>query len=76
VERPIFGNKELRDEISAAMIKKNPDWKEFNKKNISPENVEQFRSMLDEIGVPEYEIILGDEGFWIVISKTEPGALS
>ena len=71
-----FGNKELRDEISAAMIKKNPDWKEFNKKNISPENVERFRATLDEIGVPAYEIILGDEGFWIVISKTESGALS
>ena len=71
-----FGNKELRDEISAAMIKKNPEWKEFNKKNISPENVERFRAMLDEIGVPAYEIILGDEGFWIVISKTESGALS
>ena len=70
-----FGNKELRDEISLAMIKKNPDWEEFNKKNISPGNVGRFRAMLDEIGVPEYEIILGDEGFWIVISKTEPGAL-
>lgn len=71
-----FGNKELRDEIAAAMIKKNPDWKEFNRKNISPENVERFRSMLDDIGVPEYEIILGDEGFWIVISKTTAGALA
>ena len=71
-----FGNAELRDEISAGMIKKNPDWKEFNKKNISLGNVERFRAMLDEIGVPEYEIILGDEGFWIVISKTESGALA
>lgn len=71
-----FGNAKLRDEISAAMIKKNPDWKEFNRKNISPENVERFRAILDEIGVPEYEIILGDEGFWIVLSKTGSGALS
>ncbi|WAI01701.1 class I SAM-dependent methyltransferase [Methanogenium organophilum] len=70
-----FGNKDLRDEIATAMIKKNPDWEEFNRKNISPENVERFRTMLDEIGVPDYEIILGDEGFWIVISKKEPGAL-
>ena len=71
-----FGNALLRDEISAAMIKKNPDWKEFNKENISPENRERFRAMLDDIGVPEYEMILGDEGFWIVISKNAPGALA
>jgi ubiquinone/menaquinone biosynthesis C-methylase UbiE len=70
-----FGNRALRDSISAEMIRRNPDWKEFNRKNISPENVERFRTMLDEIGVPSYEIIHGDEGFWIVISKTAGGAL-
>jgi len=71
-----FGTKELRDEISAAMIKKNPEWKEFNRKNISPENVERFRTMLHEIGVQDYEIILGDEGFWIVLSKTKGSPLN
>ena len=70
-----FGNAVLRDEISATMIKRNPDWKAFNKNNISPENLERFRAMLNEIGVPEYEMVLGDEGFWIVISKTTSGAL-
>lgn len=69
-----FGNKELRDGIAAAMIKKNPEWKEFNQKNISLENAERFQTMLNEIGVPKYKIMLGgDEGFWIVISKTETG---
>ncbi|CAF30735.1 class I SAM-dependent methyltransferase [Methanococcus maripaludis] len=66
-----FGNKELRDSISAEMIRKNPDWKEFNRKNISQENVERFQNVLDEIGVSSYEIILEDEGFWIIISKTD-----
>lgn len=70
-----FGNRELRDSISAEMIRRNPDWKEFNRKNISPENVERFRGVLDDIGVPSYEIVLGDEGFWIVIAKTAGGAL-
>ncbi|WP_459202194.1 class I SAM-dependent methyltransferase [Methanococcus sp. CF] len=68
-----FGNKELRDSISAEMIRRNPDWKEFNRKNISQENVERFRAVLDDIGVSTYELILGDEGFWIVISKNEQG---
>ncbi|MDE4908571.1 class I SAM-dependent methyltransferase [Methanogenium marinum] len=71
-----FGNKELRDEIYITKNKANPDWKEFSRKTFSPENVERFRTMLDEIGVPEYEIILGDEGLWIVLSKTKPGALA
>nr|WP_303715839.1 class I SAM-dependent methyltransferase [Methanoculleus marisnigri] len=70
-----FGNKELRDAISAEMIRRNPDWKKFNRKNISPENVERFRTMLNEIGVPSFEILHGDRGFWIVLSKTVGGAL-
>ncbi|MBA2852617.1 class I SAM-dependent methyltransferase [Methanococcus maripaludis] len=70
-----FGNKKLRDSISAEMIRKNPDWKEFNRKNISQENVERFQNVLDEIGVSSYEIILGDEGFWIIISKTDQEAI-
>jgi ubiquinone/menaquinone biosynthesis C-methylase UbiE len=71
-----FGNRALCDSISAEMIRRNPDWKEFNRKNISPENVERFRTMLNEIGIPSFEIIHGDEGFWIVISKTAAGVLS
>ncbi|MDG6256873.1 MAG: class I SAM-dependent methyltransferase [Methanomicrobiaceae archaeon] len=70
-----FGNRELRDSISAEMIRRNPDWKEFNRKNISPENVARFRTVLEEIGVPSFDIIHGDEGFWIVIAKTTGGAL-
>ncbi|MBA2862814.1 class I SAM-dependent methyltransferase [Methanococcus maripaludis] len=70
-----FGNKELRDSISAEMIRKNPDWKEFNRKNISQENVERFQNVLDEIGIQSYEIILEDEGFWIIISKTGRGEI-
>lgn len=70
-----FGNRELRDSISAEMIRKNPDWKEFNRKNISPDNAERFGSILDGIGVPDYEIACGDEGLWVVITGTTGGAL-
>ncbi|HDR72826.1 MAG TPA: class I SAM-dependent methyltransferase [Methanoculleus sp.] len=70
-----FGNRELRDAIAADMIRRNPDWKEFNEKNISPENVARFRTMLEEIGVPSFAIIYGDEGLWIVIAKTASGPL-
>lgn len=34
-----------------------------------------LRTMLEEIGVPSFDIIYGDEGFWIVISKTTGRAL-
>jgi ubiquinone/menaquinone biosynthesis C-methylase UbiE len=70
-----FGTRELRDSISAEMIRRNPDWKEFNRKNISPENAGRFRTVLEEIGVPSFDIIYGDEGLWIVIAKTKEGAL-
>ncbi|UUX92587.1 class I SAM-dependent methyltransferase [Methanoplanus endosymbiosus] len=70
-----FGNKELFESVSAKMIRKNPKWKEFNRKNISEENVTRFKNMLEDIGVPDYEVILGDEGFWIIISKSVPGVL-
>ncbi len=71
-----FGNKELFASVSASMIKKYPEWEMKNKKRMSPENIDRFRTMLEEIGVPEYEILSGDGGFWIVLSKTTPGALA
>ena len=70
-----FGNQQLRNEIAAKMIAQNPDWEQMNKNNISPENQERFATMLNEIGVPDYEIIFGDEGFWIVLKKEQTGAL-
>jgi len=70
-----FGNKELFESVSAEMIRKNPEWKEFARKNMSEENVNRFKTMLKDIGVPDYEVILGDEGFWIIISKSVPGVL-
>lgn len=69
-----FGNRELRDSISAEMIRRNPDWEEFNKKNISTENAARFRTILDETGIPGFEVVYGDEGLWVVISKTTGGA--
>ncbi|MBT8506908.1 methyltransferase [Methanomicrobiaceae archaeon CYW5] len=70
-----FGNAELFASVSAAMIKKFPEWEEKNKRHMSPENVARYRTMLEEIGVPHYEIIVGDGGFWIVISKSAAGRL-
>jgi len=70
-----FGNRELLVSVSAAMIRKYPEWEEKNRKRMSPENLARFRTALEEIGVPAYEIISGDGGFWIVISKTTAGPL-
>jgi len=70
-----FGDQKLRDEIAAKMIAKNPDWKKMNQNNMSPDNRDRFARMLQEIGVPDYEIIYGDEGFWIVLKKEQPGAI-
>jgi ubiquinone/menaquinone biosynthesis C-methylase UbiE len=70
-----FGNRELRDSVAAEMIRRNPDWKEFNRKNISAENARRFRAILEGIGVPTFEIVYGDEGLWVVISKKTGGAL-
>ncbi|EHQ36124.1 class I SAM-dependent methyltransferase [Methanoplanus limicola] len=70
-----FGNKELFESVSAEMIRKNPEWEEFSRKNMSDENIKRFKDMLVDIGVPDYDIIHGDEGFWVVISKKTSGAL-
>lgn len=71
-----FGNKELFESVSAEMIRKNPEWKEFARKNMSDENVKRFKDMPADIGVPDYSIVSGDEGFWVIISKKTSGALS
>ena len=54
-----FGNKELFESVSAEMIRKNPEWKEFAEKNMSEENRARFKIMLKDIRIPDYEIIEG-----------------
>ncbi len=63
-----FGTAELRDSITEAMVKKNPDWKNFRDKNLGPDNRARIAGVVADLGLP-YQAIDDDSGFWIVMEK-------
>ncbi len=63
-----FGTAELRDSITEAMIKKNPDWKNFRDKNLGADNQARIAGVVRDLGIP-HRIINDDSGFWVLIEK-------
>jgi len=65
-----FGTAELRDSITIAMVKKNPDWKNFRDKNLGADNQARIAGIVNDLGLP-HRIINDDSGFWIVMEKEQ-----
>ncbi|TAJ45356.1 class I SAM-dependent methyltransferase [Methanofollis fontis] len=64
-----FGNAELNGRIVPEMIRRNPDWGEFNRKNISSETMERFREALSGVEGVEGDVVRDESGLWIVMRK-------
>ncbi|NLM29817.1 MAG: class I SAM-dependent methyltransferase [Methanomicrobiales archaeon] len=65
-----FGTADLRDSITEAMLKKNPDWKNFRDKNLGQDNQARIAGIVKDLGLP-HRVINDDSGFWIVIEKEQ-----
>lgn len=63
-----FGTAELRDAVLVAMMKENPDWKNFRDKNLGPENRERVAGVLADLDLP-HRVVSDDSGFWVVMEK-------
>jgi len=63
-----FGTAELRDAVLVAMMKENPDWKDFRDKNLGPENRERVAGVLADLDLP-HRVVSDDSGFWVVMEK-------
>jgi SAM-dependent methyltransferase len=68
-----FGNAALKAEIAGRMREKDPDWEMGVEKRWKKCDAGNFRRILAEAGIPDYEIIDDETGFWIVVKKTAPG---
>ena len=64
-----FGNAQLRDQVVAEMLKRDPTWDCYAKKKAKGEDIERFSAMFAEIGCTTHRIIDNETGFWIVLSK-------
>lgn len=66
-----FGNARLRDEIMVQMREHDPEWEETMRgwyNNCSPPVV---RSALAAAGIPEYDLIQDNSGYWVCFSKSK-----
>ena len=65
-----FGSLELREQVAAAMLKRDPTWNCHAKKKTDNEKIARFKEMFREIGCNTYQIINNDTGFWLLFFKT------
>ncbi|BBO90338.1 class I SAM-dependent methyltransferase [Desulfosarcina ovata] len=65
-----FGNLELRDQVIAEMLERDPTWDCYAKKKAGADSHRRFTEMFREIGCTEFKIIDDETGFWVVVSKT------
>ena len=65
-----FGSLELREQVVAAMLKRDPTWDCYAKKKADDEKIARFKEMFGEIGCATYQIINDESGFWLLFFKT------
>lgn len=65
-----FGNRELKDQVIAEMLKRDPTWDCYAKKKADADSHRRFADLFREIGCPAFKIIDDDTGFWVVLTKT------
>ncbi|NVO67241.1 class I SAM-dependent methyltransferase [Methanofollis tationis] len=64
-----FGNAELNERIVREMIRRNPDWEGFNRKNISSETMQRFLKAVSVVEGVDGDVVCDDSGLWIVMRK-------
>ncbi len=64
-----FGSLELREQVVAAMLKRDPTWDCSTRKKTDDEKIKRFKEMFREIGCNRHTIINNETGFWLVFFK-------
>jgi len=64
-----FGNAELNERIVREMIRRNPDWEGFNRKNISSETMHRFLKAVSVVEGVDGDVVRDGSGLWIVMRK-------
>jgi ubiquinone/menaquinone biosynthesis C-methylase UbiE len=65
-----FGNLELKEQVIAEMLKRNPEWDCYAKKKTGEDGLKRFADMFRELGCEDtYRIIDDGSGFWVVVTK-------
>lgn len=65
-----FGNAALRDGIVSEMIRRNPDWEEKYRRNMSDEMMQKFRNAVSKLKECNVRYIDDGTGLWIILEKT------
>jgi ubiquinone/menaquinone biosynthesis C-methylase UbiE len=64
-----FGNRELREQVIAEMLKRDPTWDCYAKKKSKEDDIQRFGDMFIALGCTTYRIIDDETGFWIVLTR-------
>jgi len=64
-----FGNATLREEISATMRARDPDWEKGVRERQQKNRPERIREEFQKAGIAHYHLIQDDSGLWAVMEK-------
>lgn len=64
-----FGSCELREQVIAEMLQRNPTWDCYAGKKADAGDIQRFAEMFQELGCQHHRIINDETGFWVVLSK-------
>lgn len=64
-----FGNAKLKEEIHAAMAKKDPDFSKGVSNRMMRNNPDRIKKELEKAEIRTYELIQDESGFWLIIRK-------
>lgn len=68
-----FGNKELRDRIVEEMIRRDPEWENKFKRNMSADMKQTFLDNASGLKDCKVRCIDDETGLWIILEKKVPG---
>lgn len=65
-----FGSLDLREQVVAEMLKRNPAWDCYAKKKTDGDGTKRFGELFRQLGCADaYRIIDDETGFWVVLTK-------
>ncbi|MDD3306335.1 MAG: class I SAM-dependent methyltransferase [Acetobacterium sp.] len=64
-----FGTPELKAQIDAEMLKRNPNWLDDLQQRIGPQAPIAFHEILTKSDIPRFEIDYTQIGIWVIIQK-------
>ncbi|MDP4181086.1 MAG: methyltransferase domain-containing protein [Bacillota bacterium] len=64
-----FGNKLMKENVDKKMKEIDSDWPKSREKFVAGNNVQHFTTILNRIGISDFEVCDDEKGIWVIFKK-------